>query len=287
MSQKKATHQSANSKKKPLASAKVSLKKAATSKNQKAPQKSAPKANKKPENPKALTATQSETSKAAPQKKAVSKSKGQAQPQKSGSSSSPKSASRSLKESHPTPKGRPAKESMPTESQSQALKPQTPGKKQSQSLSSSASAQTLPSPAVGDSKNFSTHALDEDILRLPDGRPYCKVKDCDQPGLVDGYCRYHYMVLWKKIQVRRRILSDGTLERYVEELANNLPDKYLELIKKDLSSERNFTAVIREYDFFEAQENLEDEDQDIGSTDVDIDEVNDINDSDDFDPARF
>lgn len=101
----------------------------------------------------------------------------------------------------------------------------------------------------------------DDIPRDALGRPYCKVKDCDQIAAVEGYCRYHYLLLWKKIQVRRKILSDGKLERYVEELTSRYPDKYLEVIRKDLSSEKNFLAIISEYELNESVDNdFEDED---------------------------
>jgi len=101
----------------------------------------------------------------------------------------------------------------------------------------------------------------DDIPRDAQGRPYCKVKDCDQIAVVEGYCRYHYLLLWKKIQVRRKILSDGKLERYVEELTARYPDKYLEVIRKDLSSEKNFLAIISEYELNESVDNdFDDED---------------------------
>jgi hypothetical protein len=95
-------------------------------------------------------------------------------------------------------------------------------------------------------------ADDEAVLTDAEGRPYCKVKDCDQIAAVDGYCRYHYLLLWKKIQVRRKILADGKLERYVEELTSRYPDKFLEMIRRDLRTEKDFLSAIAELEIDES-----------------------------------
>lgn len=87
---------------------------------------------------------------------------------------------------------------------------------------------------------------EEVILTDAEGRRYCRVKDCDQIAIVDTYCRYHYLLFWKNIQVRKKILSEGKLERYIEELTARYPDKYLEMLKRDLRSEKDFLAAIQE-----------------------------------------
>lgn len=92
----------------------------------------------------------------------------------------------------------------------------------------------------------------EVVLTDAEGRRYCRAKDCDQVGLVDGYCRYHYLLLWKKIQVRRKILTDGKLQRYVEELTSRYPDKFLEVIRKDLRTEKDFLMAIQELEIDES-----------------------------------
>ncbi|MCE3010178.1 MAG: hypothetical protein LW875_06165 [Proteobacteria bacterium] len=93
---------------------------------------------------------------------------------------------------------------------------------------------------------------EEVILTDAEGRRLCRVRDCDQAATVEGYCRYHYLLLWKKIQVRRKILQDGKLERYVEELTSRYPDKFLEMIKKDLRTEKDFLAAIAELEIDES-----------------------------------
>jgi hypothetical protein len=87
---------------------------------------------------------------------------------------------------------------------------------------------------------------DEVILTDAEGRRYCRATDCDQIGTVDGYCRFHYLLYWKKIQNRKRILADGKLERYIEELTARYTDKFVELLRKDLRTEKDFMAALQE-----------------------------------------
>lgn len=111
---------------------------------------------------------------------------------------------------------------------------------------------------------------DEIYLTDAEGRRYCRVRDCDQISSVEGYCRYHYLLLWKRIQVRRKILVDGKLERYVEELTSRYPDKFLEMIRKDLRTEKDFLGAIAE---LEIDESAGDNEMDGDDTQNYIDEV--------------
>lgn len=102
---------------------------------------------------------------------------------------------------------------------------------------------------------------DEIILTDAEGRRYCRARDCDQAAIVDAYCRFHYLLFWKKIQVRKKILADGKLERYVEELTSRYPDKFLDMIRRDLRTEKDFMAAIHELEIDESsQENEFEED---------------------------
>jgi hypothetical protein len=102
---------------------------------------------------------------------------------------------------------------------------------------------------------------DEIFLTDADGRRYCRVKDCDQAATVDSYCRFHYLLFWKNIQNRKKIISEGKLARYVEELTSRYPDKYLELLRKDLRSEKDFTSAIQELEIDESSVDNELEDE--------------------------
>lgn len=93
---------------------------------------------------------------------------------------------------------------------------------------------------------------EEIILTDAEGRRYCRARDCDQAAIVDAYCRYHYLLFWKRIQVRKKILADGKLERYVEELTSRYPDKFLEMIRRDLRTEKDFLGAIQELEIDES-----------------------------------
>jgi hypothetical protein len=114
------------------------------------------------------------------------------------------------------------------------------------------------------------------VLTDAEGRRYCRVRDCDQLAIVDSYCRYHYLLFWKKIQVRKKILTEGKLQKYIEDLTARYPDKFLEILRKDLRSEKDFMAAIMELELDEASSedsNYEDEDRSF------IDEVRGVTDS--------
>ncbi|NUM57757.1 MAG: hypothetical protein HUU56_03950 [Bdellovibrionaceae bacterium] len=117
-------------------------------------------------------------------------------------------------------------------------------------------------------KNF-----EEINLTDAEGNLLCRARDCDQIANVDGYCRYHYLLYWKKIQVRKKILTDGKLERYVEELTSRYPDKFLEMIRRDLRTQKDFVSAIQELEIDES--NLENEFEE--DTQTYIDEVRGIN----------
>ncbi len=102
---------------------------------------------------------------------------------------------------------------------------------------------------------------DDIVLTDAEGRRYCRVKDCDQVATVDSYCRFHYLLLWKKIQVRKKILMDGKLERYVEELTSRYPDKFLEVIRRDLRTEKDFVSAIQEMEIDESVSDNDFEDE--------------------------
>ncbi len=109
-------------------------------------------------------------------------------------------------------------------------------------------------------------AKDEEIyLTDSEGRRLCRVRDCDQVSTVEGYCRYHYLLLWKKIQLRKHILTDGKLEKYVEDLMARYPDKFLEVIRKDLKTEKDFLSVIQELEIDESAISETDNEEEVQS----------------------
>ena len=110
----------------------------------------------------------------------------------------------------------------------------------------------IPTAVMNPAVAPAVQTVEEIILTDADGRRYCRVKDCDQAAVVEAYCRYHYLLYWKKIQVRKKILDEGRLERYIEELTARYPDKFLDMLRKDLRSEKEFLAAIQELEIDEA-----------------------------------
>lgn len=107
---------------------------------------------------------------------------------------------------------------------------------------------------------------DEEVyLTDSEGRRLCKVRDCDQISTVDGYCRYHYLLLWKKIQTRKHILTDNKLEKYIVELMARYPDKFVDVVKKDLKTEKDFLSVIQELEIDESALNENESDDEVQS----------------------
>ncbi len=91
-----------------------------------------------------------------------------------------------------------------------------------------------------------TEAHSEVILTDAEGRRYCSVSDCDQVMSVESFCRYHYLLFWKQIQVRKTILSEGKLEQYIRELISPFSNKFIEVLKSDLSTRKSFLAATQE-----------------------------------------
>ena len=72
----------------------------------------------------------------------------------------------------------------------------------------------------------------------------CREPGCDHDGALNMYCRLHYIINWRKIKRKEAILASGQLNNYVEELVNKYPEKYLEVIRQDLASEKDWSKVV-------------------------------------------
>jgi len=99
----------------------------------------------------------------------------------------------------------------------------------------------------------------------------CVVRGCDNPATTNGYCRYHYIKLWKDVKKKEAILAEGRLAKIIEDLVRKYPMKYIETIIHDLADDKAFNHVLKdldietdeaELDAFEDDELLDD-DQDI------------------------
>lgn len=101
----------------------------------------------------------------------------------------------------------------------------------------------------------------EVVLTNADGKIYCRVHDCDSEATTENYCRFHYLALWKRNKIKAKILQGGKLDKYIEDLTSKYPDKYLEMLRKDLSSEKDFNLIVAEMDVEDSGDEIENEEE--------------------------
>jgi hypothetical protein len=89
----------------------------------------------------------------------------------------------------------------------------------------------------------------------------CREPGCDNDPLVGPYCRLHYIKNWKKIKRKEAIIAAGQLNSYVEELVNKYPDKYLDVIRQDLASEKDWAKVVSDLELDSVEDDLLGEDE--------------------------
>jgi hypothetical protein len=82
----------------------------------------------------------------------------------------------------------------------------------------------------------------------------CREPGCDHDGPLHHYCRLHYIKNWRKIKRKEAILASGQLNNYVEELVNKYPDKYLDVIRQDLASEKDWAKVVVDLELESSEE---------------------------------
>lgn len=87
----------------------------------------------------------------------------------------------------------------------------------------------------------------------------CREVACENLATTGGYCRLHYIKNWKKIKRKELILREKKLNQYIEELVAKYPDKYIEAIRQDLASDKDFAKVISDLDLDESVDEFESE----------------------------
>lgn len=112
------------------------------------------------------------------------------------------------------------------------------------------------------------------------GESACGELTCEKLTRSGGFCRLHYIRNWRKIKRKELILKEGKLNRYIEELVNKYPDRYMDAIRTDLENDNEFAKTIQELEIDDSSD-FDDESSDgvesiIGGIRRDMDE-------DDFD----
>jgi hypothetical protein len=99
----------------------------------------------------------------------------------------------------------------------------------------------------------------------------CVVRGCDNPSTTNGYCRYHYLKLWKDVKKKEQILQEGKLAKIIEDLVRKYPMKYVEAIVQDLADDKSFNHVLKDLDIETEEADLENfDDEDLLDDDQDI-----------------
>lgn len=71
----------------------------------------------------------------------------------------------------------------------------------------------------------------------------CKDKECQDAATTEGYCRLHYLKHWKDIRDEKKQKAAKKLNQYIEYICKKHPDRYMEVIKKNLRS-RDFDGRV-------------------------------------------
>ena len=79
----------------------------------------------------------------------------------------------------------------------------------------------------------------------------CKEEGCHNAATTRGYCRLHYLRNWKRIKDETRRRGAKKLNRYIEHVMKNHPDRYVEVIKKEIR-EPGFERYVEENFGFDA-----------------------------------
>jgi len=87
----------------------------------------------------------------------------------------------------------------------------------------------------------------------------CREVACENMATTGPYCRMHYIKNWRRIKNKEKILSENRLNGFIEELVSKYPEKYIEAIRADLASEKEFAKVISDLDLDESVDDFEGE----------------------------
>lgn len=98
--------------------------------------------------------------------------------------------------------------------------------------------------------------------------PSSQIKICLEPGCrnvqtTKRYCRLHYLKNWKTLKQEVQTKAAERLNRYVEGIVKKYPDRYMEVIRKDLRGKRDFEPFLDEL----PSEDVEGIMEDLGYTD--------------------
>ncbi|MCC7440422.1 MAG: hypothetical protein IT285_02245 [Bdellovibrionales bacterium] len=119
--------------------------------------------------------------------------------------------------------------------------------------------------AAAASSNAKTQAMLKAGLVPVEGSTICREVACEISPTSSGYCRLHYIKNWKRIKKRELLLKEGKLNRYIEELVAKYPEKYIEAIRQDLTSDADFAKVVTDLELDEGLDEFDGDSENIES----------------------
>ena len=122
---------------------------------------------------------------------------------------------------------------------------------------------TTPKPQKTDKETFydaieTAFHNEQVVLTNAEGKQFCHHKDCDQVASTDIYCRHHYILLWKLIQRKKKILEGHKLKQFIQDISLRYSDKFLDMIRKNLSTDRDFTITLQELEITQGPDTAQD-----------------------------
>ncbi len=75
-----------------------------------------------------------------------------------------------------------------------------------------------------------------------------KIKICIEPGCKNAqttknFCRLHYLKNWKEIKDTEKKKAADRLNKYVEGICKKYPEKYIDVIRRELRSDKGDFAL--------------------------------------------
>lgn len=74
----------------------------------------------------------------------------------------------------------------------------------------------------------------------------CEEKRCRSEATTANFCRFHYIAHWERELRKHPPTREEKLNYYIREITRRYPGEYLEIIKRDLSSDESFKKSLRE-----------------------------------------
>ena len=76
----------------------------------------------------------------------------------------------------------------------------------------------------------------------------CKEPGCHNQQVTKGHCRLHYLKNWNEIKKVEKRRAAKNLNHYIDDICKKFPDRYLDVLKKDIESEGEAAEVKTEED---------------------------------------